>query len=85
MCGLIYREAFRSRLETIVRNQANARSAEPEPSPVREERRRQDDPAHMAERPAPQVIRNQQAVAPSHRVDLDTTVHDLELRELLGR
>jgi hypothetical protein len=80
------REAFRSRLETIVRSQANARSAEPEPPRVQpaQERRRQDEAAHMAERPAP-VIRNRQAVAPSQRVDLDTTVHDLELRELLGR
>ncbi|KAG0557271.1 hypothetical protein KC19_11G115600 [Ceratodon purpureus] len=80
------REAFRSRLETIVRSQANARSAELEPRTQRpaQERRRQDEAAHMAERPA-QVTRNRQAVAPSQRVDLETTVHDLELRELLGR
>lgn len=79
------REAFRSRLETIVRSQANASSAEPEPrvQPA-QERRRQDETAHMAERPA-QVTQNRQVVAPNQRVDLDTAVHDLELRELLGR
>lgn len=97
----LYREAFRSRLETIVRGQANARSVEPDPrsQPV-QERSRQDETAHrarpahermhqdeitqMAERPV-QMTWSRPAVTPNQNIDLDTTVHDMELRDLIGR
>jgi hypothetical protein len=81
------REAFRFRLETIVRGQANARSGEEELTAEDVLQRRQQNEAAMPmERPAMGVGRDWQAVATAQRVESEATaVYDMELRELLGR
>jgi hypothetical protein len=81
------REAFRFRLETIVRGQANARSGEEQLTAEDVLQRRQQNEAAMPmERPAMGVGRDWQAVATAQRVESEATaVYDMELRELLGR
>jgi hypothetical protein len=81
------REAFRFRLETIVRGQANARSGEEQLTAEDVLQRRQQNEAAMpTERPAMGVGRDWQAVATAQRVESEATaVYDMELRELLGR